>query len=495
VLRSWLWTVLVVTANPVLAADCAALLRQSFADLPDAATTLTGAVAVPASADLPAHCQVRGVIAPQVRFEVRLPDDWNGKFLHQGCGGLCGEVLPATCDDALARRYAVAVTDMGHEGKPWQAKWAHDNLPAEIDFAYRATHVVTVAAKALIAALYGRPQRHSYFRGCSTGGRQGLVSAQRFPADFDGIIAGAPVVDETGVAALHLMWSGQANLGADGQPLLTAAHVALLHEAVLAACDARDGRRDRILDDPRRCDFDPAALGCATGQATTSCLTTAQQAAARRLYDGARNARGASIFAGGLSRGSEHEWVPNFVGADGPAVFVPGGPIADLYRYLIFMPDPGPDAAMTTFDFDRDPPRLALMETLYSARNPDLHAFRARGGKLLLYHGWDDIEIPPALLLDYFERLQTTMGGRRATAKFARLFMLPGVAHCRRGPGADTADWLTLLEQWVENGKAPDEVLTYHLTKEQNYLGLPRPRFPLRAAEYDWTRTIRPFRR
>jgi Tannase and feruloyl esterase len=482
-------TVVVADPNP-----CAALLKQSFATLSDAPTTISSAVDVPASADLPAHCQVRGFVAPQVRFEVRLPRNWNGKFLHQGCGGLCGDMQPATCDDALARNYAIAVTDMGHQGQPWQSAWAYNNLPAEIDFAYRATHVVTVAAKAIIAQHYGQLPARSYFRGCSTGGRQGLVEAQRFPGDFDGIIAGAPVLDETGVAGLHLMWSGQANLDAEGKPLLEPVHVELLHAAVLKACDGLDGRPDGILDDPRRCDFDPAALACAGDVPSASCLTTAQQGAVRRIYAGATNSRGEKLFAGGMSRGSEYEWVPNFVGRNGPAVFAPGGPIRELYQYLLFMPDPGPNAAVTTFDFDRDPPRLALMETLYTAQNPDLAAFRARGGKLILYHGWDDAEIPPALMLRYFDRLQATMGGTKATAEFARLFMLPGVAHCRRGPGADTADWLTHLERWVEEGQAPDAVDTYHLAKEQNYLGLPRPRFPLAAADYDRVKTLKPFR-
>ena len=489
-----LLALLVLAAGPLQATDCAALPRQLFSSLPDAPTTITSAQSVPASADLPAYCQVVGFVAPQVRFEIRLPDDWNGKFLYQGCGGLCGEVQPATCDDVLARNYAVAVTDMGHQAAPWQSAWAYNNLPAEIDFAYRATHVVTVAAKAIIARHYGRPATRAYFRGCSTGGRQGLVEAQRFPADFDGIIAGAPVLDETGVAALHLMWSGQANLDAQGRPLLEPVHVELLHAAVLNACDARDGRRDGIIEEPRQCAFDPAVLACPGDVAAAGCLTAGQQAAVLRIYDGARNSRGEPLFDGGLSRGSEYEWVPNFVGRNGPAVFAAGGPLRELYQYLIFMPDPGPNAPTTVFDFDADPPRLALMETLYTAQNPDLTAFRARGGKLILYQGWDDAEIPPALVTRYFARVQQTMGGAAATRSFARLFMLPGVAHCRRGPGADTADWLTYLERWVEQGKAPDAVDTFHLTIEQNYLGLPRPRFPLAVTGFDQRRAVKPFR-
>jgi feruloyl esterase len=174
-------------------------------------------------------------------------------------------------------------------------------------------------------------------------------------------------------------------------------------------------------------------------------------------------------------------------------VFHPDGPIKQLYQYLIFYRDPGPGHSAREFDFDRDPPRLALMESLYSALNPDLRRFRARGGKLIIYQGWDDVEVTPINTIDYFETMEATMGGRDATRKFARLFMLPGVAHCRRGPGADTVDWLTALEAWVENGQAPDRVVAHHQVVEQGYLGLPRPRFPLEPAAVDWARPLFPY--
>ncbi|MCK6371922.1 MAG: tannase/feruloyl esterase family alpha/beta hydrolase, partial [Gammaproteobacteria bacterium] len=377
----------------------------------------------------------------------------------------------------------------------WEAAWAHDNLEAEIDFAYRATHVVAVAAKAIIATYHGRGPQQSYFRGCSTGGRQGLIAAQRFPADFDGIIAGAPVFDETGIAALHLIWSGRANLDDSGRPLLAPADVEHLHRSVLGACDADDGMMDGIIEDPRRCRFDPGQLACGAADPQPGCFSAEQVAAARRLYDGAADSAGRRLTPGGLAPGSERDWVPAFVGRDGPAVFHPAGPVRDLYQYLIFLPDPGPVASASVFDFDWDPPRLALMETLYSAGNPDLRGFRDRGGKLILYHGWNDVEIPPAHMLDYFSLMQQAMGGAEQAASFTRLYMMPGVAHCRRGPGADTVDWLGYLEQWVEAGKAPEEVTAYHPRREQNYLGLPRPRFPLPAADYDRIKRLYPYPR
>jgi feruloyl esterase len=470
---------------------CAALLARDFQGVPDAPTVLTSAVVAIAANGLPSHCHVRGAVAPQVHFELHLPlpPAWNGRLLMQGCGGLCGATQPATCEDALARHYATVVTDMGHSGAAWQAHWARDNLPAEIDFAYRATHVVAVAAKAVLVAYYGRPQERAYFRGCSTGGRQALIEAQRFPADFDGIIAGAPVLSETGISALHLIWSGRANLDAQGRPILSADDVALLHEGVLAVCDGADGLRDGIIEEPTACAFEPESLAC--GRAPPGrCLSPEQVAAARRLYDGARDSAGRPLTPGGLAKGSEREWVPNFVGRDGPATFHPAGPVSALYRYLIFMPDPGSVGTAADFDFDRDPPRLALMESLYSPTNPDLRAFRARGGRLILYHGWDDAEIPASHMLDYFGMVERAMGGREETRKFARLFMLPGVAHCRRGPGADAVDWLSYLEAWVERGEAPDAVVAHHLAQEENYLGLPRKRFPLAPAEYDRARPV-----
>ncbi|MDJ0929002.1 MAG: tannase/feruloyl esterase family alpha/beta hydrolase [Gammaproteobacteria bacterium] len=488
----WLPLIGVFLAAPVWSADCEALLAvDGLLELPDAPTNLTAAASIEVDGGLPAHCRVQGYVAPQVGFELRLPTaDWNGKLLMQGCGGLCGAISSAACDDALARGYAVVATDMGHQGPAFQSLWALDNLPAEIDFAYRATHVVTVAAKVLVEAFYGRAASRSYFRGCSTGGRQGLVEAQRFPEDFDGIIAGAPVLDETGTAALHLIWSGRANLDAQGRAILTPARVDAVRAQILAACDDIDGRRDGIIDDPRRCRWRRALNDCGTSELRVDCFSAAELQVLDYLYEGARTSTGRRLVPGGLMPGSEYEWVPYFVGRDGPAVFHPDGPIKQLYQALIFFRDPGPGHSAAEFDFDRDPPRLALMETLYSARNPDLRRFRERGGKLIIYQGWDDVEVTPLNIIDYFETVQRTMGGRESAREFARLFMMPGVAHCRRGPGADTVDWLGYLERWVEQGDAPDLVTAHHLAKEQTYLGLPRPRFPLPANAVAWTRNI-----
>ena len=495
--RAILALVVGIVAAPAEAGErCADLLAATgLLEIPDAPTTLTAARQIEATADLPGHCRVEGYVAPQVRFELRLPegDEWNERFLMQGCGGLCGRLSGASCDDALARHYAVVVTDMGHVAPPYQALWAYDNRDAEIDFAYRATHVVAVAAKHIVGLYYRQAPAHSYFRGCSTGGRQGLVEAQRFPADFDGIIAGAPVLNETATAALHLIWSGRANLDEAGEAILSAERVAFVHERVIDHCDSLDQAQDGLIDNPRRCEWEKALPACDGNATSEDCLSAPELDVLSKLYGGPRNSDGELLLPGGLMPGSEYEWVPNFIGTGGPAVFHPDGPIRQLYQSLLFFDDPGPGHSAREFDFDRDPPRLALMETLYTATNPDLRKYRDRGGKLIMYQGWDDIEVTPLNTIDYFETMQATMGGAAPTREFARLFMLPGVAHCRRGPGADTVDWLTALERWVEQGEAPDAVESWHPVEPQGYLGLPRPRFPLDPKRYDWSRTLYPY--
>lgn len=491
---------LVQAQQPAAPGDdpCAALAGRAevaarLLGLPDAATVLTQASAVGASAALPAFCRVRGYVQPQVGFELRLPlAGWNGRLLMQGCGGMCGFIKIEAADDALARGYAVVSTDMGHKGTGSSAAWAYDNRAAEIDFGWRATHVVAVAAKALIDLYYARPPERAYFRGCSTGGRQGLVAAQRFPQDFDGIIAGAPVLDETGVAALHLLWSARTNLDAARRPILDAAKLPALRAAVLEACDALDGVRDGVLQEPTACGFDPRQMLCPAGQSRPDCLTPAEADVVARIYAGFHDASGRRAFTGGMSRGSEYEWAPAFIGAQGRAGLIVERDtlVSQMLQFMVFDPDPGPGYSVFDFDFERDPPRLALTEPLYSARNPDLRAFRDRGGKLLVYHGWDDLEIPPALTLDYHEVLTRTMGGPQATGEFLRLFMVPGMAHCRRGPGADAIDYLSALEQWDATGTPPGQLLAHRLQKPQSYDGLPVVRFPLPPDAYEWSRPV-----
>lgn len=454
---------------------CTALATGDFSRLLDAPTEITKTW----TAGTTPHCRVRGLVSPNVGFEMELPERaaWNGKLIALGCGGFCGDLEQVynVCSAVAQRGYACVINDMGHRGTPFQGAWAYQNLAAKVDFGYRATHVSTVAAKAIVAAYYGGDATRSYFMGCSTGGRQGLVSAQRFPEDFDGIIAGAPIRDLTN-ATMQIVWRGRTNLDANHHPVLTADKLPLLHRAALARCDAADGLVDGVIGDPMHCAASPEALRC-TGADGPDCLTDAQISSVRRLYGGAQDSHGRKLGPGEVFAGSELGWAGNFVaqGEGLPIDYLLG---AENYRYLSFLPDPGPSWQPEDFDFDRDPPRLALMEALFSGSNPDLRKFREHGGKLIMYHGWTDVVVPPGYSVDYHDLVTATMGGRTETDDFYRLFMLPGMDHCRGGAGADSVDWLSALEAWVEHGQAPDRLLGFALNSPGNLFGLDLPAAP-----------------
>jgi pimeloyl-ACP methyl ester carboxylesterase len=442
---------------------CSAIKRTDFSKLADAPTQIISSRQTEIANDLPAYCEVEGYVAPQVRFAVRLPAAWNGKLLVQGCGGFCGQTMVQNANDALRRGYAVAHTDMGHYSSPLDGKWAYNNRQAEIDFGYRATHVTTIVAKALTNHFYGKRQQRTYFRGCSTGGRQGLMAAQRFPNDFDGIIAGAPVIYYGQGTGLQLMWSVRANLDGIGKPILDAQAVSLLSKAAVKACDANDGLRDGIVGNPGSCSFDPAALRCKPGT-SSSCLSSAQVETARKIYEGPRDSAGRALFVGGAEHGSEPNWLGNYIGVNGnPPLYEQF--IGDLFRYIAFDEDPGPTWQPADLDFDRDPARLGAMERVIGARNPDLRAFKAAGGKIIQYHGWRDQSVVPMVSVDYYGQVMRAMGGSSATQDFYRLFMMPGMDHCTGGTGPDSFDYLTALEDWVERGRAPDMLVG---TKREN---------------------------
>ena len=479
-------------------AQCQALVSQDFSSVIDAPTHLMGSNAVPASADgVPAHCQVRGYVAPSIEFEIRLPlNNWNGKFLKRGCGGFCGSVYIAACNNHLKDGYACIASDMGHTSTGTDAKWAYNDVQAEIDFGYRATHVVTVAGKAITENFYGTAPQRSYFMGCSTGGRQGLVEAQRFPYDFDGIVAGAPVINETGTG-MQLLWNVVANRDANGKQILPTSKLQMIHDAVIKKCDRNDGLEDGLIGDPRACDFEPSELQCG-GRAGASCLTTAQVEVINKIYDGPVNSAGEALYTGGAQRGSELNWIGTYISEDGgPSIYE--NFMGDLWRYLGFMPDPGPSWQQTDFDFDYDYKRLGLMETFYSGSNPDLRKFKANGGKVLVYQGWSDQSVVPLNIIDYTDTVTNTMGGQAATQEFFRLFMIPGMNHCSGGEGAYAIDYLAYMEAWVEQGTAPDRVTGIHpkvsvdsagtdLPLSADQVEFSRPAFPYPATvQYDGT--------
>ena len=453
------------SSPPIAAADCAALAGLKVED-----ANLLSAIPVPPSGDLPAYCRVLGYVRPAINFELRLPaaQGWNHKFYMVGCGGFCGQVLSDrpgftnAMNYGLRRGYAAATTDSGHWGTgATDGRWAWNNRLAEVDWGTRAIPEVSRVARALLGAFYGQAAGRSYFAGCSTGGRQALMEAQRFPADFDGIVAGSPALDYTGLVATAMAWMTQANTGPDGQRIFDPVKVSLVQRAVAEACGDADG----LVSDPHRCRWNPASLQCPAGSNdATQCLTPAEVGVLTKWYDAPRNSRGEALYAGGIPRGSEAFWPVWLAGTPATQPLDPAFS-RDFLRYMAFQDDPGETYAVGQFDFDRDPARLALMAGMYNATSPDLSRFRARNGKLIVYQGWADAVVTPDRTVQWYEDATEAAGGRVAMEKSARLFMIPGFDHCglsNAGPGISEAgfDPLTALERWVEQGDAPAQLAT-----------------------------------
>ena len=329
-------------------------------------------------------------------------------------------------------------------------------------------------AKAIIQAFYGNAPRRSYWNGCSTGGRQGLKEAQMFPEDFDGIIAGAPA-NRTAMA----LWVAHALLK-DPASYIPPAKYPLIHKAVLDACDARDGVKDGLIEDPTRCQPDPGVLLCKDGDGP-DCLTAPQVEAARKVYMPGRNPRTGKELFGPLAPGSELGWATLGGGPE------PYASILDQLKYVV-VKDPAWD--WRTFDFDQDIARFELPENLVmNATNPNLTRFFARGGKLLIYHGWNDQNVSPYNTVRYFKSVQEALGGASKTADNMRLFMAPGMAHCSGGEGPNAFDKVGTLNRWVEEGKAPDSIIASHSTDGKVDRTRPLCPYP-RVAKYKGTGSI-----
>jgi len=457
--------------------ECSVLAALDFAEAVGAAVTFSAA-RVAAGDGMPVRCRISGRIAPEVGVEIWLPvDSWNGRLLVAGCYGLCGSLRADQMTDAAARGYATATTDGGHSDAHYpDSRWALDNESLEEDFGHRAVHVTTLFARALVEAFYGERPARAYFRGCSTGGRQALVSAGRYPEDFDGIIAGAPFHQTLSVP--HMIWADRANTGPDGQPLLGQPQFALLHGAALAACDAADGLTDGLIGDPEHCGVDPAALACAGDGQQRDCLQPAQVRAAQLIYQGPADGSGRQLAPFGAAPGSELTWAGQLIGRDGkPSFFYTVG--QNWMRYHAFEPDPPAGTAPLVFDFDRDPQRLAAAAAR-SGFGPALGGFAAREGKLIVYHGWADESLQPAHTLAWWRAALRENGGAAALAKFARLFLLPGVAHCGGGAGAGDVDYLTAIERWVEADEAPEMLIGWR-TRDSVPATVRQVRFPVQG--------------
>jgi feruloyl esterase len=456
-----------VSALPSLSASCESLASLA---LPNAKIDLAQAVdagefrppgngkgpGAEAFRNLPAFCRVAATLKPsidsEIKIEVWMPAaGWNNSLQSVGNGAWAGSISLPAMATALAARYATASTDTGHSGNNADFILGH---PEKVtDFAYRAVHEMTVAAKAVVTAFYGKPAAHSYWNGCSTGGRQALAEAQRYPNDYDGILAGAPANYVTHLQGQQV-WMNQI-VHKDEAGFLPAEKFKLLHEAVLKACDALDGVKDGVLEDPTLCQFDPKELACA-GAASPDCLTPPQVEAARKIYAGPASAKSGKPLFPGLERGSEAGWT-TLSGAK------PMSLAEETYKYLVFR---DPDWNYMTFEPDRDMAKAdAAIAATMNSTDPNLKPFFGRGGKLLMYHGWADPGIAPRNSVNYYESVVENMGGANKAAESIRLFMVPGMGHCRGGDGTDRFDAMAALADWVDKGKAPNRIEASHQTR------------------------------
>lgn len=424
---------------------------------------------------LPAFCRIAATFRPSpgsdIKVEVWMPaSGWNGRFLGVGNGGWGGEINYNSMAGALHEGFATGSSDMGTGGfsapdrSTWSVLESDDRLK---DFGFRSTHLMTVAAKILIQAFYGAGPKFSYWNGCSTGGKQGLAEAQRYPSDYNGIVEGDPASYFTHLM-FSLQWYGAAARNDPSGPI-PAEKFAMLHQAVVKECDAQDGVTDGILSDPERCHFDPRTIACVKDDGP-DCLTPGQLKTVSAIYDGARDPRtGAQIFPG-LSPGSELGWAG--------MLHVPGPTLTSL-SYFQFALHRDPQWNVQSLDFDGDVAAADRADgEILNDIDPDLRAFNAHGGKLLMFHGWSDPIIAPMESVQYFESVVAAMGGMDKTKSFVRLFMLPGVGHCQGGPGPDTFDKIGAIERWTEQGLAPDAIEATHKGPDGPPLSRPLCAYP-----------------
>jgi len=419
------------------------------------------------------HVEVRGVIGEHIRFELLLPDDWNGRFVMGGGGGFVGSVQNMA-RGSVNKGYATVGTDTGHQSEPgYLATWAYTNLEAQVNFGHLAVHRTAEVARALIRAYYRADPAHSYFIGCSRGGGQAMMEAQRYPNDFDGVVAGAPAFNWPGVAATMItiakaLYPDPARLETN---VLTKEALQKLAAGILEQCDSQDGLKDGIIQNPAAARFD---LDKVAG------LTDEQRKAIAVIFQGARNAHGA-IYPGfaPVAECVPDQWIAWITGPS-PAFakdHVPDLTFAfgtQIFKYLVFNQ---PDWNYATYDFSHFERDTRLAASFLNATNPDLAPLKARKGKLILWHGWADPALPAQGTIDYYRQVQAR---DPQAADYCRLFLVPGCLHCGGGPGAAEVDWLSVIVDWVEQGKAPDKLIASR--RENGKVVMTRPLFPYPAA-------------
>ena len=434
-------------ANP---ADCANLTTLKLPDV-----KITEAAAVPAATTglvrVP-HCRVAGVIGTEIRFSLLLPDDWNRKFVMGGGGGFVFRI-DNQATGVVNAGYATVGTDTGHQATSvTDASWALNNLERRVNFGYLGVHRTAEVAKAIVRSYYGSNAARSYFSGCSNGGRQALMEAQRFPDDFDGIVAGAPAYDFTGIGAQFIKDIRAAF--PDPGNIVTPFSADVLKSVetqVIDKCDALDGVKDGVMEDPRTCKVDVAAL---TG------VTDAQRATLKAIYGETKNQDGliypAQPLGGEGQSGGWGAWITGvnpqmMTAAKAPSLRFAFG--TEMFKYLVFN-DPSFD--YTRYDLSTFKKDTALAATFLNATDPNLDAFKNRGGKLLMWHGWSDPALTALASVKYFDQVQAR---DPKAGDYFRMFMMPGVLHCAGGPGPDSVDWASAIDEWVEKGKAPDRLI------------------------------------
>jgi pimeloyl-ACP methyl ester carboxylesterase len=475
-----------IPAGPIMPVTaCSALAAMDFGGVRDAPGKVTSSTMVidgTLGANNVPFCDVKGIFAPNTHFEIKLPaTTWHGQYVQEGCSTLCGAVQLSdfpwagySCAAVDNGELALATDDEGHTAGPTDGSWARNNPLLRVVFGLTSEHSLAQMSRAIITAYYGQPASYTYYDGCSTGGREALMLAQRYPGDFNGIIAGAPAANLAPLALLNA-WMVRTNTGPDGHQILTSENIPALHAAVVLAC----GNSQGIILDPRKCGFDPASIQCPTGSDAESCLTTEQVHAVRGFYRGPTDQQGRSLYNGGEPYGSEQAWPGEFVepatDQGAPADTFDAVMALNYLKFMAFAPNPPDSFTLADVKFsDAEFRKLnQLGDAIYNADNPDLRAFAARGGKLILYHGWADQTIPPWSTLDYYAAVERTMGGFRASQSFSRLYMIPGAYHCLFGPDGSVnfAEFLGPLISWVQDGNAPGAVPADTYSADGNLIG------------------------
>lgn len=475
--------------SPKLA--CAQLAGLDLAGVTGMPVSIASATPTTATPGGWAACDVRGNLAPQEQFEVFLPTGtWRQLYLQTGCGGFCGSVGisaagAAGCVPLTGGQFVMASDNEGHVGTTAFDGTFGADPQLRADFGYLSEHRLAIFVKRLITIFYGKPAAYSFYDGCSQGGHEGLLEAQRYPQDFAGIVSGAPANITQPQNVWYQAWNALADLGPGGRSILTPDKLAVLHSAVVKACGSVNG----LVMDPMTCRFDPEAVRCPPGSADTSpCLTAEQVAAARKLYAGPRDIEGRLMYPGWQVPGSELDWVPWVVPAT-PGGFTIDPTIAlNTIRYLAY-PSINPRLTLNDVPFTQAGFQRIMTATggTFDATDPDLTAFRKAGGKLILWHGLADPAISPIGTIAYYEAVEDHIGGPAATQTFARLFLMPGMAHCAGGTGPSSFDALSAVVDWVVRGKTPESILTRQPAGSTNPVeSLPAYPYPL-VATYNGT--------